>query len=151
MNEEKLVQLYEESDPELKKKLIDIYGEDYFPKKTIESVKTLDDAFRICNISESEKLEIEKIVSIDEKSYRELKIITKALNGDDWEADYTDSNQKKWTPWFSSSASGFAFQGSLYDYSGTYAFLGARLCFKSKEISDYAGKQFLQTYKSFLT
>ena len=150
MKKEKMVQLYEKSDNELKKKLIDIFGEDYFPKKTIETVRTIDDAFRIWNTSESEKLEIEKIASIDEKAYRELKIITKALNGDDWEANYNDSSQKKWSPWFSTSASGFAFRNSGFDYSHTTTLLGARLCFKSKEISDYAGNQFLQQYKSFL-
>ena len=80
-----------------------------------------------------------------------LIVIAEALNNG-WKADFTDHNQVKYWPWFyqeegSGSASGFSY-GYVFAYSSTY--VGARLCFKSRELAEYAGKQFIDLYRSVM-
>jgi hypothetical protein len=47
-------------------------------------------------------------------------------------------------------SSGFGFDASACycDFAGTL--VGSRLCFETKEKSDYAAQQFIDLYKSFL-
>ena len=47
-------------------------------------------------------------------------------------------------------SSGFGFDRSTYCYTGTNATVGSRLCFKTKEQSDYCATQFIDLYKQFL-
>lgn len=80
-----------------------------------------------------------------------LIIICRALN-EGWTPDWNDSNQAKWYPYFDMrSKSGFGFSYSFYVTWRTSADVGSRLCFKNEELAKYAGKQFENIYKSFLT
>ncbi len=85
----------------------------------------------------------------DEAAYKKLKVIAKAINNG-WTPDWNDNDQKKWWPWFVLS-SGFGFSVSGYDYGLSTSPVGSRLCFESKEKSDYAAKTFLSIYEEFLT
>ena len=84
----------------------------------------------------------------DTVSYLKLRIITAALN-EGWEPQFV-AGESRWYPWFS------AIQGVLEctnaNYAGSFsgAFHGVRLAFKSKELAEYAGKQFVNIYKDFL-
>lgn len=78
-----------------------------------------------------------------------LFIIAEALN-DGWKADWSDSSQWKYTPWFRvtksrGSASGLAYYG--YAIWDSYSSVGSRLCFKSSDLAEYAGKQFKSLYE----
>lgn len=79
--------------------------------------------------------------------------MSEALNGD-WEADYstTDSDKRKWNPWFEydSSLSAFRFFDSNFVVTIADGVTGAHLCLKSKELSDYMGKQFIDTFNKIL-
>ena len=79
---------------------------------------------------------------------QELIVIAKALN-EGWTPDWQNDNQYKYFPWFdmdnSSSAGRFSFLASDSLYS--YSLVGSRLCFKSEELADYAGTQFLELYR----
>ncbi|MDR0658827.1 MAG: hypothetical protein LBG18_07855 [Mediterranea sp.] len=85
----------------------------------------------------------------DEIAYKKLKTVIKALN-EGWTPSYKDSNQRKWYPWFYISPSGFAFGGSLYVCAYPAAGRAARLCLKSEELADYAGKQFKDLWEGFI-
>lgn len=85
----------------------------------------------------------------DEAAYKKLKVIVKAINGD-WEPDWDDTDQKKWWPWFVLS-SGFGFSSSNSYCDDSHSTVGSRLCFESKEKSDYAATTFSRIYEDFLT
>ncbi len=85
----------------------------------------------------------------DEIAYKKLKTIIRALN-EGWVADYRDSNQLKWIPWFYVSRYGFVFDASVYDYSYPISGRSSRLCLKSDDLATYAGKQFLNLWEGFL-
>ena len=81
-------------------------------------------------------------------AYLKLRIITAALN-EGWEPQFV-AGESRWYPWFS------AIQGVLECTNAnkagvlSYAVNGVRLAFKSRELAEYAGKQFVDIYKDFL-
>jgi len=139
-----LLKAFNGADSNGKALLSDLFGKEIFSQKITDRVKTIADA---CNISGMELI-VNPDDTEDEIAYKKLKIITKALN-EGWTPDWSNSNQYKWYPYF--KMSGFGFSGTLYDYSYTTADVGSRLCFKSSELAEYAGKQFEEIYKTLLT
>ncbi|SFL09613.1 hypothetical protein SAMN05216357_112107 [Porphyromonadaceae bacterium KH3CP3RA] len=141
--------LYKDATPEFKTTLEDTFGKEFFSDKITDRVKTYEDACRV--LGEVQLNELACFISgltQDEIFYRKLKTITKALN-EGWTPDWSDGDQKKWFPYFNAS-SGFAFSDTDCLYSGPRAGDGSRLCFKSKELAEYAGRQFTDLYKGFI-
>ncbi|MEA4918128.1 hypothetical protein [Proteiniphilum sp.] len=79
------------------------------------------------------------------KAQYKMVVITEALN-EGWKADWSDSSQAKYYPWFYVSSSGFAFDGTDCDFSFPAAGCGSRLCFKTRALAEYAGRQFVQIW-----
>lgn len=79
-----------------------------------------------------------------------LTVIRDAIVGD-WVADWDDSKQRKWQPWFYLNKPGFRFDDSYYVLTVTLASGGSRLVFASEAQSDYAGKTFIGLYEEWLT
>jgi hypothetical protein len=87
-------------------------------------------------------------------------IISEALNqdvntGECWKPDWNNWDENKYYPWFDleveeENPSGFRFHGSDYVYVFTLSTGGSRLCYRSREISNYAGQQFLSLYKEMV-
>jgi hypothetical protein len=119
----------------------------------MDRVKTFDDACRACGISPDQSLTIEsEALKKDLKSigaYAKLIIIARALN-EGWEPDWANTDQKKWTPWFTLNA-GFGFSFTYYVNWRTNTHVGSRLCFRSQELAEYAGKQFEDIYNDYIT
>lgn len=119
------------------------------PKEVIERVKSFDDVLLELSISSQVFDEKVRELEPDEKAYIQVKHIVKALN-EGWEPNWEDSNQYKYYPWFemgSPSGSGFSYGDFVCWFAASYA--GSRLCFKSRELAVYAGKQFEQLYKEY--
>jgi len=76
-------------------------------------------------------------------------VITEALN-EDFVADWNDDNQRKYFPWFYASSGVFAYNATFYYCSFAAAGDGARLCFSTRELAEYAGKQFLEIWTKIL-
>lgn len=78
-------------------------------------------------------------------------IIAEVLN-DEWKADWNNSNQPKWRPWFWMNKPGFRFIDSYCTAALASALTGggSRLCFKDEKTSDYAAKQFLPIWKAMM-
>ena len=151
-------------------KLVDI------KKPIAERIKTFEDA---CNelgrkhpfVEDYWKSDIS--ISKDLIAYLKLRIIVAALN-EGWQPKF-EKNEYRYYPWFyiytkeeydklddekkercvlrsGSSALlsfGFVFVYAYSDASGSYTFSGSRLVFKTKELAEYAGKQFIDLYADF--
>jgi len=91
------------------------------------------------------------IGAVDTKSviaYTKLIIIARALNKG-WSPNWNDSNEYKYYPWFKMNTSGSGLSDDGYDGWGTISSVPARLCFKSSELAEYAGKQFIELYTEY--
>jgi hypothetical protein len=83
------------------------------------------------------------------RNYQSLVVIAKALN-EGWQPDWTNDNQRKYTPWFKHKA-GFGLSCDAYDFWDTDASVGSRLCYKSSELAVYAATQFAICYNNYLS
>jgi len=115
----------------------------------MEKIKTFEDACRKLGITE--KLPEVSMLPKDQQeaiiAHYKLMIIAQALNGK-WKPDWTNDNQYKYYPWFNmESGSGLSFHGCAYWSS--YSPVGSRLCFKSRELAEYAGKRFKDLYEQY--
>jgi hypothetical protein len=80
-------------------------------------------------------------------AHAQLVIIVEALNNG-WKPNWKDSSEYKYYPWFDmSSGSGLALRHVVFRNSDTC--VGSRLCFKSRELAEYAAKQFRKLYKEY--
>lgn len=82
------------------------------------------------------------------RSFHKAKIITRAIRGD-WKPDWNNWDQPKWFPVFdmrTKDGSGFGFSFSVCVFTRSNAGAGSRLCFETKEQSDYAGTQFIDNF-----
>ena len=118
----------------------------------MNKIKTFEDAFAALNLKPESIIDFsaapEKHRKALEAHYK-LVIIAEALN-EGWKPNWEDFNENKYTPWFTHKA-GFGL--SCYDYDGWDAGtnVGSRLCLKTSELAEYAGKQFEELYRDYLT
>ena len=115
-----------------------------------DKVKSFEDACKVLDITPS----VPVVTGIPEKYQKplianyQLMVIAEALN-EGWSPDWSNGEWDKWYPWFnmdnSSSAGRFSFDDA--DALGSHSSVGSRLCFKSEELADYAGTQFLELYR----
>lgn len=118
--------------------------------KITDRIKTFQDALNELGIDEDDFNESCEDLEIDEIAYRKIKIIVRALN-EGWKPDYSNSSEYKYYPYFLyNKVSGFGFFYSGFDHDCSIARSGARLVFKSRELSDYAGKIFNKEYNDYL-
>lgn len=122
------------------------------PKSVMERIKTFEDAY---NALGEEHLFVKEHnnaaaigCSADLGAYIDLRIIVAALNGG-WEPTFA-KDEVRWYPWFRTNNGGVAIAGAFPDSLFTYSVDGSRLAFKSRELAEYAGKQFIDIYKAFL-
>ena len=121
------------------------------PKFDFRSIKSFEDACKKENIStDLPKLEngCQELLKPIIAAYK-LMVIFKAINHD-WTADWSNTTQKKWFPWFWVHPSGVSFSrsGTYYDYECTS--VGSRLCCESDEKCQYIAETFTEEYKDFL-
>ena len=119
-------------------------------------IKTLEDA---CNeLGEKHPLVIQYRLSVaaayigdpmteDFIAFLKLRIIAAALN-EGWEPTF-EKDEERWYPWFKIKQGGLVCVNAYDAGLSSYADYGVRLVFKSKELAEYAGKQFIDIYKDF--
>lgn len=73
-------------------------------------------------------------------------VIAEALN-EGWIPDWDNYNEYKYYTWFALSPSSFAFAVSFYVLALAYAGSGSRLEFRTRELAEYAAKQFIDIWK----
>lgn len=146
--------LYPTAAPEFRQMLEETFGKKALKQSVIDRIKTYEDACRELGI-EDPSITFSGSISEEETlstiAYIQLRRITEALN-EGWKPDWENEDELKYYPWFnmnSSAAPGFSFDG--YGCDDVLSSVAARLCFKSRELAEYAGKQFEDIYREFMT
>lgn len=117
------------------------------PKDVKERIKTIDDVLKDNNITQDKLDDMFEYAPEHLKHQCIAELLAKSLN-EGWTPDWDDSGEYKYYPWFKMGSSGFRFHD--YDCWHSYSNVGSRLCFKSHDLAEYAGKQFTQLYKQFM-
>lgn len=115
-------------------------------KKITDLVKTFDDARKLTgrpDVPDFSNLPTDMRKHF-EAQYKMI-VIAEALN-EEWIPDW-DNNEYKYYPWFEMSPSSFAFSDSDYDDVYAIAGSGYRLKFRTRELAEYAAKQFIDIWK----
>lgn len=141
LSEKDALRLYPTADKAFKEMLEINFGVEFFNQKITDRIKSFDDILAIAN-EKGYKYNPNTDDTEDEVAYKKAKLIALVLN-EGWEAK---AKINRYYPYFSLS-SGFVFAGSCYDYGCVYSASGFRLCFKNSELSDFAGKTFIEIYK----
>jgi hypothetical protein len=117
-------------------------------------IKTFEDACKALKLDPSKVLpSVEGLPNAGAiVAAAKLFIIAQALNGN-WIPDWNDGDQYKYFPWFDmekdqNNPSGFRLDDVTYNYA--YSHVGSRLCFKSRDLAEYAATQFIDLYKDLM-
>lgn len=171
---------YDNTDDAGRKLLEHIFGKEVFTKDITERVKTFEDAcavlgdkhplveqHRCTDIRYKGNPKTEDLIA-----YLKLRIITAALN-EGWEPQFTE-DECRYYPWFefftqselnemsddekgrvvgrafgnSNAVGGFSYAYNASSYSSGYN--GSRLALKTRELAEYAGRQFVELYADFV-
>lgn len=117
------------------------------PKNVMDRIKTIEDVLKDNGMTQEEFDKSLYGLVEDEIAYRLAKLICKSLN-EGWTPDWSNVNEFKYVPWFKmGGSSGFRFNDFVR--WTTRSDVGSRLCFKSRELAEYAGKQFTSVYQDF--
>jgi len=147
LSKEKAKKLFKDAPEWFQDILKSTFGHETFSGKIIDRIKTFKD---VCEeLNKDPESFFSNGDTPDLVAYKKLKAIILCIN-EGWYPDWDDVNQKKWYPWFKLS-SGFGFDDSDYGYTDAYTAVGSRLCFETKEKSDYVAQQFIDLYKDLLT
>ncbi len=121
------------------------------PKDITKRVKTYADACSVLGIEPINEEVFTKLgFTKDEIAYRKLKTVVEALN-EGWRPDWSDRSDYKYWNWFVYNPSYAGFGGANADTAPSYTAtaFGSRLCFKTRELAAYAGRQFEDLYNDF--
>lgn len=146
------------------------------PKNVMERVKTFEDACNDLGIDHNEWMQDKKELGLeaDVIAYLKLRIIAAALN-EGWQPQFTE-DEYRYFPWFclytqseidemseedksrvvfrsfyyAYANGGVAYAFTYYDSSNAHTSFGSRLAFKTRELAEYAGRQFVEIWADYV-
>lgn len=146
------------------------------PQNVMERVKTFKDACNELGIEHDKWVQDKKDLGLeaDVIAYLKLRIIAAALN-EGWKPQFT-TDEYRYFPWFylytqseidemseeeksrvvyrsnygANAHGGVACAHTDYDSSYTYPLIGSRLAFKTRELAEYAGRQFVEIWADYV-
>lgn len=146
------------------------------PQNVMERVKTFKDACNELGIEHDKWVQDKKDLGLeaDVIAYLKLRIIAAALN-EGWKPQFT-TDEYRYFPWFylytqseidemseeeksrvvyRSNSYAHAYGGVAYalthsDSSNTNTYIGSRLAFKTRELAEYAGRQFVEIWADYV-
>ena len=140
---------WNKADAKGKKLLENIFGKAAF-QNIQNTVKTMEDVYAIVRKTPAKYLpEGVKLEEFVKYPANKIELIAKVLN-DGWKPDWTNEAEYKYWPWFEYDKKKKAFSFVGCDFFYTFSYVGSRLCFKSRELAEYAAKQFNAEYNEFL-
>lgn len=152
----------------------------FHPKDIKERVKTFDDAVAILGNDNQAVIDYyavaDKTCTKDILAFAKLRVIAEALN-EGWEPKFIkgeyryypllyiyskkefdnldEYDRKRCSAVCRGGLSAFAYDGLIYVFAGnasssSFSSVGSRLAFKTKELSEYCGEQFIDIWADFL-
>jgi hypothetical protein len=146
------------------------------PQNVMERVKTFKDACNELGIEHDKWVQDKKDLGLeaDVIAYLKLRIIAAALN-EGWKPQFT-TDEYRYFPWFylytqseidemseeeksrvvyrsysgANASGGVACASTLSDSSNTNTGIGFRLAFKTRELAEYAGRQFVEIWADYV-
>lgn len=146
------------------------------PKNVMERIKTFEDACNELGIDHNEWMQDKKELGLeaDVIAYLKLRIIAAALN-EGWKPQFT-TDEYRYFPWFclytqseidemneedksrvvyrshnnANAHGGVAYANTHFDSSLTNTSIGSRLAFKTRELAEYAGRQFVEIWADYV-
>lgn len=146
------------------------------PQNVMERVKTFKDACNELGIEHDKWVQDKKDLGLeaDVIAYLKLRIIAAALN-EGWKPQFT-TDEYRYFPWFylytqseidemseeeksrvvyrsnfnANASGGVAFANTNFDSSHAYTNCGSRLAFKTCELAEYAGRQFVEIWADYV-
>ena len=180
INKDNILNAYKQASEEQKELLENMFGKDMFHPKDIKGrVKTFNDAFRTLGdkhelVKDYKNLIVCDCFPKDIFAYAKLRIIAEALN-EGWEPTF-DKDECRYYPWFyiytkdeydklddrykkycnivsdfignKNSRVYSVYVSNVSSLSDTN--IGSHLAFKTRELADYCGKQFIDIWAEFL-
>ena len=125
-------------------------------EKITDKIKSFEDACKHLGLNPNDLSVVDMLPEKDRKSiiaFYKLTIIIRALN-EGWEPDWSNWDEFKYYNWFyiekgkDQRSSGFCYIGTRC--AGVDAYAGSRLCFKNRELAEYAAEQFKELYREYL-
>lgn len=112
-------------------------------------IKTFEDACDAVGVRSEEFEESYGLLPTHVYAYMQLTIISQALNGGT-NMNYDDTDEYKYYPYFYAKGSSVGFSYLFCDFVISSSLVASRLTYKSREIAEYAGEQFLSTYDRYI-
>lgn len=143
------------ADEKTKKVLKTLFKPEIFSEKITDQIKDFNDVLEVLGdeVTDNQKILLayngQDADMISAKAYLQLVLIAKVLN-EGWAPNWEDDDEWKYIPWFKYKA-GFGLSYTDSDGWLAHTSIGSRLCFKTKELAEYAAKQFADIYNDYLT
>ena len=171
---------YNNTDANGRELLEHLFGKEIFAQDIKDKVKTFEDAVAILGNDNQAVIDYyaiaDKTCTEDILAFAKLRVIAEALN-EGWKPKF-DGDECRYYPWFyiytkkeyeeldedekkecrvvgrsgnDAYAGGGVAYASAYDASSySLTFFGSRLAFKTRELAEYCGKQFIDIWERFL-
>ena len=170
---EDIKRAFDEANDNVKKSILTLFTQLKEALQVTDRVKTFEDACHESGIDPEQYMSKYEDEPADVIAYMKLRVICKALN-EGWTPQFVKgewrffpyfrlysseeisrmSEERKSRVVFRSSNGAHAYGGVSYAYASydsayVFAAIGSRLAFKTKELAEYAGKQFIDLWADF--
>ncbi|MCL1636278.1 hypothetical protein [Elizabethkingia bruuniana] len=154
ITQEAAVKAYSEASKNGKLLLENLFGKKVFLVDIKERIKSIEDAINELGENDDEVIVLRALEVAGISNHilytQWLVVITKALN-EGWEPDWGNGQWDKWFNWFNMPSENGRFSFNDSDNLSSTSYCAARLCLKSKDLAEYAAKQFINTYEKSYT
>ena len=154
ITQEAAVKAYSEASKNGKLLLENLFGKKVFLVDIKERIKSIEDAINELGENNDEVILLRALELAGINNHilytQWLVVITSALN-EGWEPDWGNHQWDKWYNWFNMPSKNGRFSFADSDNRRSCSTCAARLCFKSKDLAEYAAKQFLEVYEKSYT
>ena len=171
---------YDNTDANGRELLEHLLGKEIFAQDIKDRVKTFEDAVKVLGNDNQAVIDYyavaDKTCTEDILAMCQLRVIAEALN-EGWRPKF-DGDECRYYPWFyiytkkeyeeldedekkecrvvgrshshASASGGVAYASAGYASSGSHTYDGSRLAFKTRELAEYCGKQFIEIWEKWL-
>ena len=153
INKSNALAAYQKANKAEKALLENLFGKETFSLNIKDRIRSFDDVLEVLGGATDNQLILLTYNGNDEmllsaKAYLKVALLTKALN-EGWTPDWLNSNEYKYYIWFKKNPSG---SGLVFYYVADWSAAttaSSRLCFKSRDLAEYAAEQFKDLYEDY--